>query len=307
MIPPGAAPPAQAVEDLPVEAALRKGTEFLRALGIEAARLEMELILADALGMDRLNLYLNLKRPLGAEAREKSRAALARRKEREPLAYILGSREFYGLKFEVSAAVLVPRPETELLVDRAIRRCQELAAARPDAPPRFADIGAGSGAIAVAVARALKKQGVSARGIATDISSAALEIAARNAAAHDCSDMLGFKQGAFYEPLDGAVDAILANPPYIAEGERAALMPEVARWEPAEALFSGDDGLGHLRELIDGSRDRLDSGGALLLEIGFGQRDAVEAMLRAAPWLESIQFHNDLASIPRVAEATRIA
>lgn len=290
--------------------ALRSGTEFLKGLGIESARLEMEIILADALGVERLGLYLDFERKLTEPQRERSRALLSRRRKREPLAYILGQREFYGLPFKVTPAVLIPRPETELIVDRAI---EIIRGWQGSAAPRLADIGTGSGAICIAVAKTQKKEGLPGRWIATDTSAEALEIARENAAANEVEDRIEFREGSMYQPLgrpQGELpgepcDLICSNPPYVAEAEEALLSPEVLQWEPRGALFSGDEGMEHLKELIARATEYLRPGGTLLLEIGFQQSEAVEALLRDEADLHDVGFLLDISGIPRVAQARR--
>lgn len=284
------------------EEALRKGTDFLRSLGIDSPRLEMELILAEVLELDRLGLYMNLDRRLMPSERDASRGMLARRRNREPLAYILGRREFYGFAFGVTPAVLVPRPETELIVDLVLAW---LGAWSFDRPPLMADIGVGSGAIAIASALMQVERGLPGRWIATDISREALAVARDNAATLGAAGLVEFREGSLYQPLDSPVDLIASNPPYIAESERGGLMPEVSRHEPPSALFSGPEGLDHLRALIDGAPDRLTPGGLLILEIGQHQRDPVAHIVEQTPGLEALTFHNDLAGIPRVARARR--
>lgn len=263
----------------------------------------MELIVAETLGLDRLGLYLNLDRPMTEEERERSRQWLARRREREPLAYILGRREFYGLTFEVSPAVLIPRPETECLVDRALAWLR--AWNDETREPVAADIGTGSGAIAVATAAIGKKAGRAGRWIASDICPDAIQIAQKNAEVHGVDEDIEFRLGATFEVLESSVDLICSNPPYVAEADRASLAPEVAKWEPAQALFSASDGLAHLGALIAGAAEHLNPGGTILLEIGFGQRDAVQELFEGAKDLEGIVFHRDLAGIDRIAEAHR--
>lgn len=294
-------PPASDAGPL-AEEALRKGTEFLRSLGVESARLEMEIILAEVLELDRLGLYLNLSRRLSAAEREASRAMLARRRNREPLAYILGRREFYGFSFAVSPAVLVPRPETELLVDLTL---EWLAGWSGGRAPLMADIGTGSGAIAIAAALVQEQRGLPGPWIATDVSAAALEVARENAAALGAGERVEFREGSLYEPIPEVFDLIVSNPPYIAEGERASLMPEVAAHEPGLALFSGASGLGHLEALVAGAPARLQPGGVLLMEIGHTQRAAVEALIAGTEGLEAPTFHRDLTGVARVVRVAR--
>lgn len=284
------------------EEALRKGADFLRSLGIDSPRLEMEIILAEVLDLDRVGLYMNLERRLMPDERDASREMLARRRNREPLAYILGRREFYGFTFGVSPAVLVPRPETELIVDLVLEWSKNH---NPAEPHLMADIGTGSGAIAIACALLQAERELPARWIATDLSPEALSVARENAAMLGAAGLIEFREGSLYEPLAEPVDLIASNPPYVAEAERDSLMPDVLQFEPASALFSGPEGLDHLRPLIEGAPARLRPGGLLLLEIGRGQRPALERLFAQTSGFESVSFHPDLAGIPRVVRAVR--
>lgn len=290
-----------------IEEALRKGAEFLRGCGIESPRLEMELILAHALGIERIQLYVRIKEALGAEARERSREMLKLRRERQPIAYILGHREFYSLKFEVTPDVLIPRPETELLVDRAVKWSIERAALGGD-PPLMADIGTGSGAIAIAVAHEQKKRGLEARWIATDISPAALEVARRNAERHAVSDRITFAEGHLLDPLAdfaGRIECLCSNPPYIPTGDVGTLAPDVAKWEPHGALFSGDSGLDHIAEIIARAPDTLSTAAAVMIEIGAHQSDRVRDLAVATARYHPMEFIRDLAGIERIAVMRR--
>jgi len=253
------------------------------------------------LGLDRLGVYLKSGRVLSGAERARSRELLARRRTREPLAYILGRREFYGFTFEVGPDVLIPRPETEFLVDSVL----EWLRARPAeaGAPLLVDIGVGSGAIAVAAATTARKEGRETRWLATDVSEKALEIARSNARRHGVEASIEFALGPFYEPLSERVDAVCANPPYVAESEIEGLAPEIARFEPRAALAGGRDGLANLAELIRQAPDRLTPGGAIFLEIGAGHRDAVGAIFgEDARWAPP-NFQPDAAGVPRVARA----
>jgi len=222
-------------------------------------------------------------------------ALVARRAAREPYAYIVGHEEFWGLTLEVTPAVLIPRPETELLVELAIDRCPA------NASLRIADVCTGSGCVAVAIAR--ERPAVSLQ--ATDISDAALDVARRNAARHGVSARIGFSRRDLLDGVDGPFDLIVCNPPYVAERDRAALQPEVVDHEPGIALFAGDDGLDAVRRLLPQSAARLKPGGTLLFEFGFGQDEAVSRLISSTPGLRMIGLRRDLAGIPRVAVATR--
>lgn len=224
-------------------------------------------------------------------------ALVARRASREPLAYIVGHREFWGLDFEVTPAALVPRPETELLVEIALDRFPNRSAAFS-----AIDVGAGSGCLAVAIAR----ERSSARVVATDLSHAALAVARRNAGRHGVADRVTFVQADLFDGVAGAFDLIVANPPYVPERDRATIPPEVRDYEPATALFAGEDGLAVIRRLVPASLPHLAPGGLLAFEFGFGQAGAVEQLISTAPGLTMIGLRADLQGIPRAAVAQRL-
>jgi release factor glutamine methyltransferase len=265
---------------------LLRSASWLRQRGFESARLEAELLLAHVLGVDRVTLYVHADRPLDDAELEGCRALLRRRGEGEPVAYLTGRREFYGLELKVNRAVLVPRPETELLVDRA----------REIAPRRLLDVGTGSGCIAVACAVRMPGAAVTA----TEVSAAALEVARENAARHGVADRIRFLQGDLFAPVPGdeRFDLIASNPPYVAEGQAR----DVARHEPREALYAGPEGLDVIARLLDGAPSRLAPTGTLLVEIGEDQAAAALDLARAR--FERVEVRRDLAGLPRVLEAS---
>jgi len=292
---PGDATP---VESAPRSAGemLRRGREFLERKGCAQARLEAELLVAHALGIDRLRLFMELDRPLSEQDVARGRALIARRGRNEPVAYITGRREFYGRSFEVDARVLIPRPETELLVDRARERLR----AQGLSNPRLLDVGTGSGAIAITLA--LEVPG--ARLIAVDVSSAALEVARANAA------RLGVPQASIeFIEGDGAAaacahapfDLVISNPPYVALEARAQLAADVRDFEPALALFAPQGDPHHwLRRLLDETPALMAAQARLLVEIGFDQAEAAQQL--AGERGRSSTIHRDLNKLPRVAE-----
>jgi release factor glutamine methyltransferase len=218
-----------------------------------------------------------------------------RRLAGEPIQYITGEAEFYGLPFHVNRDLLIPRPETELLVEKA------LAFAPIFRAPRLLDVGTGSGAIAIALAHELPEAIITA----IDLSASALEMARRNADRNGLSDRIRFLPGDLLAPAAREqFDIVVSNPPYVAESERTALDVEVRNFEPAIALFAGDDGLEIYRRLIPEAYKAISAGGILLLEIGYGQREAIEALLIGGGFAE-IEFFADLQGIPRVAKAQR--
>jgi release factor glutamine methyltransferase len=269
-------------------ALLRAATERLAAAGIETARLDAEVLLAHALGLDRAALYARLQEEVDGA---RFAALLERRLRREPIAYLTGEQEFWSLPFIVTPDVLIPRPETELLVATAMQW------RAPQAPhPSVLDIGTGSGCLAVALAREMPAAVVTA----VDLAPAALAIARRNAARHGVADRIIFLAGDLYAPLPAGAtyELIASNPPYV--GSEDAVSPETA-FEPRGALYAGADGLDVVRRLIAGAPPRLAPGGLLLVEIGAGQTAAVQALAQAAGLAARIE--PDLAGIPRLLVA----
>ncbi len=273
---------------------VRMARDFLERKGVESARLEAELLVARALGLDRLRLFLQLDRPVNGSEIDRARDLLVRRGRREPTAYIVGSREFYGRSFAVGPGVLIPRPETELLVDRA----REIARERPAGPRRIADLGTGSGCLAVTLALEIEGADVTAIERSRD----ALAFARANAEALNAK--VRFLEGDFLEALDREperFDLLVSNPPYVDPKDRATLAPEVAEHEPAEALFAprGDPDF-WVRTLLERSSAWLAPGGVLLVELGMGQ--APRALALVANSGKQTRLHRDLAGVERVLE-----
>lgn len=264
------------------------------ALGIGTGRLDAELLVSNALALGRVQLYLDLDRPLDGAELARIKALVVRRRRREPIAYITGNREFYRRSFEVSKAVLIPRPDTETLIERALELLPQ------DSSESILDLCTGSGAIAVTLAA--ERPGT--RVTATDLSEAALEQARRNAERHGVLERIELVHGDLFAALaaEARFDLIAANPPYIPDGELAQLQPEIRDHEPQLALASGVDGLDHLRRLASGARAHLQPGGSVLFEVGAGQAAEVERMLLDAG-LHDARSHKDLGGIARVVEA----
>jgi len=276
-------------ETVPLLEVLRGTERYLADRGVENPRLNAEHVLAHALGLKRMELYLQFDRPLTESERAPLRDLVKRRGAREPLQHVLGTAEFHGRTFACDKRALVPRPETEQLVELAL----EIAKDKPAAT--ILDIGTGSGVIALTIALELP----SATLHATDLSPDALALAAENAARHALTDRLVFHQADLLPPDDARFDLIIANLPYIPAEEIASLSPEV-RHDPASALDGGADGLDLIRRLIDTAPGRLAPGGALLLEIGLGQADAVNTLLSARKFRD-ISVRPDYQNIPRFA------
>ena len=275
---------------------LERGADELGRARITEARFEAELLLLHALGCSRESLLTRLREPVPAEAAGHFFQLVERRRGRVPVQYIIGTQEFYGLSFRVTPAVLIPRPETEGIVEQA---ALELENARA---PRIADIGCGCGCIAIALAQTLE----GAELVAIDRSKAALAIARENALRHGVVARVEFVESDLLEPVaDSDLDAVVSSPPYIPDDELAGLEPEVTEHEPRDALSGGADGLDVIRRLVPQAHQALKPGGLLVMEIGHGQSVAVETFL-----LEAAMKHErtvaDLAGIPRIVVARKL-
>ena len=265
--------------------------------GLPSPLLDAEVLLAHVLKADRTDLYRNPEKPVTPEALSAFDALAARRLQDEPAAYLLGRKEFWSLTFEVNAQVLIPRPDTECLVEEVLKACGNHASGEL----RILDLGTGSGAIGVALAWELRH----ARVTATDISPGALDIARRNAARHGVEQRMTFLAGNLFEPLSGKFDIIVSNPPYIGAAEFETLPGGVRGYEPASALLAGPDGTLFHERIIAGCAEYLNEEGLLFLEIGAQQRQRVEALLAGAAIFETIHFRRDYAGLDRVAAAKR--
>jgi len=266
---------------------LRWATDFFAGKVIDSPRLNAELLLAHALKLERVGLYLNYDRPLNAEELDLIRPLVKRRAQREPLQYLTGETEFWSLPFKVTPAVLIPRADTEILVEEALARAGETGC--------LLDVGCGSGAIVVSLATELP--GWQLEGL--DISAAALEVARLNAAANGVTGQIVFRNGDLAELPRETYDLIVSNPPYIAADEWETLMPEVRCHEPRLALVAAEDGLACYRQLAGQAAERLRPGGWLLVEIGYQQAAAVREIFAAAG-LQDIFLREDYAGQPRV-------
>lgn len=267
--------------------------QYFKQKNIESPRLDAEVLLSHILGRERIYLYVHFDEPLEPAELARYREAIKQRVQRVPVAYIIGEKEFMGLTFRVTADTLVPRPDTEILVQAAIERLR----ARGDAP-RFADIGTGTGAICLSVLHFLPK----AQADTVDISPAARAVAEENAAALEVADRVTFHTGDLLAPLAGqCYDAILSNPPYIPDGDIAALAPEVRLKEPHTALAGGKDGLDFYRRLMANAPALLKDGGFLAVEVGIHQAAPVAAL--AVPSFSRTEILKDYAGIERVVIA----
>jgi release factor glutamine methyltransferase len=263
--------------------AIAKATAYLQGKGVASPRLDAEVLLGHILHWDRLRLYMEPRRPLTEEERAAYERLILQRGRRVPVAYLTGEKEFLSRPFFVNEDVLIPRPETELLVEAVMDLCR--------GHETMVDVGTGSGIIAISLKLALP----ASRVLAIDISPAALAVARRNAARHGAH--VEFLQGDLLEPIDEPVEIIISNPPYIPRGDLGGLAPEVG-YEPALALDGGADGLDYYKRLLEQARDKIRPGGYLALEIGWGQGEAILELARS-PWRRG-QIREDYQGIPRV-------
>lgn len=289
----GSAPGGMAGDSWTVLRLILWSAEYLGGKGIESGRLDAEHLLAHVVGVGRLQLYLDFERPLSRDELDGFRPLLKRRAAREPLQYIVGRQPFRELDLEVSPGVLIPRPETEVLVGEILDWISK--EERPGATAL--DVGTGTGAIGLSLAF----EGSFASVVATDVAEEALEVARRNRDTAKLEDTVDLRRGAFFEPLGAneLFDVIASNPPYVAEGDEASLQPEVRDWEPREALFAGVDGLAVLRRLTAEARRHMKVGGLLALEVGFGQAKAVVDLLGQAGGYEDMRIVRDYAGKER--------
>jgi release factor glutamine methyltransferase len=290
--------------------ALKQGIAQLRDANIASYTLAAELLLLHTLGRDRTWLYSHPEDELSAEQQSQFFALVARRTAGEPVQHLTGKQEFWGLDFEVTPDVLIPRPETEHVIEVALDRLavREIRAGRKQTLTgeglEIADIGTGSGCIAIALAKELPGANI----YATDVSSAAIAVARRNAARHNSSDRIHFLESNLLDalPLQAhSLDLIASNPPYIGRCESAGLEREVRDHEPHSALFGGEEGYELYAPLISQAAQFLKPGGLLVLELGHNSLPAVQPLLDAPHWT-NVGVTNDLAGIPRIISAERL-
>lgn len=292
---------------------LREGAERLRTAGSESPRLDAELLLGYAVGVDRTAIVAHHDAPVGADAAARYLAGIERRAAGEPVAYIRGMKEFFGLAFVVDDRALIPRPETEALVERAetevMRRLTGAPRAAGSAPIRIVDVGTGSGAIAISLIVALRRR--RAQGeidvVATDISPDALDLARENAVGHAVANQLRFVEADLLPPVSGdRFDLVLANLPYVRSDAMPGL-PVATSFEPSLALDGGADGLAIIARLLALLPDALASDGVALLEIGADQGGAIVDLVASALPGWSCTVQPDLAGLPRVARVARVS
>jgi release factor glutamine methyltransferase len=287
---------------------LREAQARLAAAGISEsdAAIDADVLARHVLGWTREQMIVRQRDPLSTTADEKAfetrfSELIARRAEREPVAYITGHREFWGLDFEVTRDVLIPRPETELIVEETLALRGPSGAGGLGDSPVIVDVGTGSGCLAVALAHELPR----ARVIAIDVSTVALHVAKRNADRHGVNARITWHAGSLLEPVDRPVDLIVSNPPYVPLRDAETLPPDVREYEPAVALFSGGDGLATIRALVTQAADRVRKDGWLIFEFGFGQAPAIREIIASASAWHLEKLREDLQGLPRTAVLRR--
>jgi len=284
-----------------IRSALREAMGRLESAGVPSHALAAELLLMHALNRDRTWLYSHPEDEISPATREQFYALIAQRADGVPTQYLTGKQEFWGLDFEVTPAVLIPRPETEHVIEVTVDR---LGAERKNNPLQIADIGTGSGCIAVALAHELRQAEI----VATDISREALEVAKRNSARHNATNRIRFIESNLFEALreeSPKFDVIVSNPPYIPLREAPQLQREVRAHEPPIALFAGEDGLAVYAPLIRDARDLLKPRGLLVLELGHNSLRGVKQVFKKSSAWNDVRVTNDLAGIPRVISGLR--
>jgi release factor glutamine methyltransferase len=275
--------------DVSIEGAIKEGAKLLRDSAVVEARREAGSLLSHVLGRDRSFVITHALDPLEDQSYLKFRNLIARRAGGEPLQYLTGHQEFYRLDFEVSPDVLIPRPETEMIVEMALELCPQ------DQAPFIAEIGTGSGCIAISLLHELP----GARALASDLSSAALRLAQRNADRHGVDNRLMLLASDCFSAFSDSTrfSLIVSNPPYVSDGELERVQREVS-FEPHAALAGGPDGLAVIRRLLSEAPRYLRSGGYLVFEIGFGQSEAVEQLVDDSVW-KLLEIRKDLQGVPR--------
>jgi len=280
-----------------VHEVLNESTKALETAEMPSARLDAEVLLAYVLGCDRLTFFKNPEMTLDEQQLAGYRDLIARRLRWEPVAYITGRKAFWTFSLAVNKDVLIPRPDTEIIVEETLDICRKL----DSDEIKILDIGTGSGAIALALAREVSKSKITA----TDISADALMLARKNACSLKLESKIDFLEGDLFAPVEGFFDIIVCNPPYISEEDYAQLPAGVKDYEPRIALWAGKNGLEFYEKLIDRSPGYLKKNGWLLLEIGAKQEQAVRGLLDVSGWYDRIAMRRDYAGLPRVVKSRR--
>ncbi|MGZ3648270.1 MAG: peptide chain release factor N(5)-glutamine methyltransferase [Syntrophales bacterium] len=286
------------ISDMNISNSLNEAIQVLKSSGCATPRLDAEVLLSACLKMDRTRFHIDRGQLLTEDEFQEFWRCIERRKRGEPVAYIVGKKEFWSLPFEVNKHVLIPRPETEILVEEVLRICSS----PKTRELRILEIGTGSGAISVTLAHELKNVQITA----TDISQDAINIASRNAQLNNVANQISFLLGNLFETVSGKFDIIVSNPPYISKEEYDRLPSGVRDFEPETALLAGADGAFFHIEIIKTGAIYLKPGGWTFMEIGAGQKEMVENMLNESSLYDNIAFRNDYAGVERVAIARRM-
>ncbi len=279
-----------------------QATHALVAAGYNDAEaaIDAEVLARHALGWTREQMLVRWRDSLPNGFELRFAPLIDRRAQHEPVAYIVGHREFWNLEIAVTRDTLIPRPETELIVEETLALAQHVPSRLPPAPV-IVDVGTGSGCLAVAIAHELP----AAQLLAIDVSTAALDVARRNARAHHVADRISWHAGSLLEPVAQPVDLIVSNPPYVPLRDATTLQPDVRDYEPAVALFSGEDGLATIRALVNQARGHVRPEGWLIFEFGYGQADAVRDLVDRSDAWYLVRLRHDLQDIPRTAVLQR--
>lgn len=281
-----------------VKQAIYTASQRLKSSGIESARLDASVLLAHVMGIKRENLLLEAEKRLTAQQYKNYDTLITRRAKSEPIAYIIGKKEFWSLDFAVTRDTLIPRPDSELLIEEALKIAKNMASERIRPLTllniEVLDIGTGTGCLLIALLKELRK----ARGLGVDISESALKVARKNARFHEIDNRAQFRKSRWHYNAKGTFDLIISNPPYIAKHDLNNLMKDILDYEPALALASGVDGMDSYRMISKNIKSKINKGGYVLCEVGKGQAKKVAKILQdAGLTLEGIK--NDLAGIPR--------
>lgn len=281
-----------------IQGCLEEAVKVFREAGIVSPRLDAEVLLCHVLHVDRTQLLMRGQSLLTDRQSRSFRQWVARRELDEPVAYIIGEKEFWSLSFHVNRHVLIPRPETEILVEEVLRILPGI----DHRPSRILEIGVGSGAISVALAASQENMQI----VATDISSEAIAVARMNAAKAGVAERIRFLVGSLFADLSGVFDVIVSNPPYISDEEFLSLPDDVRKFEPSEALLGGPEGISLHREIIGGALPYLETGGYLVMEIGATQKRRLEELLGETGSYANISCRQDYAGFDRVILARRL-
>jgi len=285
-----------------IKNALRWGVDYLKDSGVDCPKLDAEVLLMHSLNIDRTKLYLLSDKILNSKGREIYKGCVERRSKREPVAYITGHKEFMSLDFKLTKAVLIPRPETEILVEETLKECAE----RKDRKSliRILELGTGSGIIAVSLAKAIKQIIL----VATDISLEIIKVAVENAHLHKVNDKITFFLGRHLKGIkqkENQFDFIVSNPPYLSKSDWERAQPEIREHEPPDSLLGGEDGMDFYRTIIPDTSNLLSENGFLLLEVGIGQAEIVSDIIKKTASYSRVKLIKDLSGIKRVVKALK--